>query len=369
MCNLKAKKNRLVKRDESFKASVNEVCARLRLLLEESVQKNLTENMLFSGGVDTSILATVASKFVHLRGFTCAFEIALAPDIKYAKLMAKRLRIKHFIHYFNEDKIFEVLPEVVKALDSFDPMEVRNSVTAMIGLKFAKDNGATSIMTGDAADELFAGYHIFLRLKKEKLSEELRKMWNVMTFSSIPLGKSIGIEVKIPYLDPDFKSFAMDLDPQYKIQREEGQVWGKWILRKAYEDVLPEEIAWRDKNPIEVGSGTTILPSFFNKRIPDSEFKEKKRKYLESDKVIIRDKEQLVYYEAYRSVLGVPHPTDPKGRRCPQCNSNVPENATVCRTCGAYPITPNGSTITAESYANKQKPFQRNSNGVHGSKL
>ncbi len=353
---MKVKRNRIISSDGSFKASVNEVCSRLRLLLEESVQKNLTENMLFSGGVDTSILAAIASKFVHLRGFTCAFEIAPAPDIKYAKLMAKRLGIDHFIHYFNEDRIFEVLPEVVKALKSFDPMEVRNSITAMTGLKFAKDNGATSIMTGDAADELFAGYHIFLHLGEEKLGAELRKMWNVMTFSSIPMGKSIGVEVKIPFLDPDFKSFAMNLDPQYKIQTEKGQIWGKWILRKAYEDVLPGEIAWRDKNPIEVGSGTTILPSFFDKRIPDSEFKEKKRKYLKSDRVIIRDKEQLTYYETYRSVLGVPHPIDPEGRTCPQCNSNVPEKATVCRTCGAYPITVNGSTITAKrAYANKQK--------------
>ncbi len=226
----------------------------------------------------------------------------------------------------------------------------------MIGLEFAKENGATSVMTGDAADELFAGYHTFLRLEKEKLSKELRKMWNIMTFSSISMGKSIGVDVKIPFLDQNFKAFAMNLDPHYKVQRERGQLWGKWILRKAYEDVLPEEIAWRDKNPIEVGSGTTILPSFFDKKIPDSEFLEKKRKYLESDRVIIRDKEQLVYYETYRSVLGVPHPTDPKGRTCPQCNSNVPEKATVCRTCGAYPITLNGFTITAKlAYANKQK--------------
>ena len=359
---MKTKENLYTARGNTGKATLDDVCAKLRFLLEKSVQKNLTEDMLFSGGLDTSILAAVASKFIRLKGFTCAFKKARAPDIKHADLMARKLGMKHHIHYFDEDEISEVIPEVVTTLNSFDPMEVRNSISIMIGLRFAKYNGATSIMTGDAADELFAGYHTFLRLEGEELSEELRKMWNAMTFSSIPLGRSIGMEVKIPYLDPDFKSFAMNLDPRYKVQKEREQLWGKWILRKAYEDVLPEEIAWRDKNPIEVGSGTTILPSFFNKRIPDSEFKEKKRKYLESDKVIIRDKEQLVYYEAYRSVLGVPHPTDPKGRRCPQCNSNVPENVTVCRTCGAYPITPNGSTITAESYANKQKPFQRNYN-------
>ena len=181
---MKTKENQHTQREESVKATLNEVCAKLRFLLEKSVQKNLTDNMLFSGGVDTSILAAVASKYARLKGFTCAFKIAPAPDIKHAKLMAKRLGIEHFIHYFDEDEIFEVLPEVVRPLNSFDPMEVRNSITAMIGLKLAKNNGATSIMTGDAADELFAGYHTFLQMEEKKLSEELQKMWNIMTFSS-----------------------------------------------------------------------------------------------------------------------------------------------------------------------------------------
>ena len=101
---------------------------------------------------------------------------------------------------------------------------------------------------------------------------------------------------------------------------------------------MPEEIAWRMKDPIEVGSGTTTLPSFFNLRIDDSEFEDKRKKYLEEDKVAIRDKEQLFYYEVYRSTIGVPHTTDLKGKTCPQCNSNVLERSTFCRTCGAYPV-------------------------------
>jgi len=159
----------------------------------------------------------------------------------------------------------------------------------------------------------------------------------------------MGIEVRQPFLDSEVKEFAMNLDPRYNVQEERGEVWGKWILRKAYEDVLPPEIRWRDKNPIEVGSGTTILPKFMAKKISDSEFTAKKKKILETDKVTIRDKEQLVYYEAYREVVGVPHPEDPDARTCPQCNSNVPENATVCKTCGAYPITANGTSVTSET--------------------
>ena len=318
--------------------SINEIGLKLRFLSEKAVQKNLTDGILFSGGLDTSVLATVASKFTSLKAFTCAFQGAPAPDIEHAKLMASKLKLRHYIHYFNEDELFEAIPPVVKTLKSFDPMEVRNSLTIFIASKFAKDNGADSVITGDALDELFAGYPWLFSLEKEKLDVELLKMWDVMTFSSVPIGKAVGVEVKIPYLDPDFKSFAMKLDSQYKIQEERGKKWGKWIVRKAFEDVLPEEIAWRMKDPIEVGSGTTTLPSFFNLRIADSEFEDKRKKYLEEDKVAIRDKEQLFYYEVYRSTIGVPHTTDLKGKTCPQCNSNVLERSTFCRTCGAYPV-------------------------------
>jgi asparagine synthase (glutamine-hydrolysing) len=332
-------------------ASVDKVAVELRALLENAVKKNLTEDMLFSGGIDTSILAAIASKYVRIRGFTCAFKQANALDLKYAELMAKQLNIEHYINLFDEDEIFEVIPDVVKVLGSFDPMEVRNSITITIGLKFAKSYGSTKLITGDGADELFAGYHMYYRHvgNKEKLRAMLKRMWDIMAFSAVPLGMSMGIKVRQPFLDLDVKEFAMKMDPRYNVQEERGEVWGKWILRKAYEDVLPPEVRWRDKNPIEVGSGTTILPKFMAKKISDSEFAAKKKKILETDNVTIRDKEQLVYYEAYREVAGVPHPEDPNARTCPQCNSNVPENASVCKTCGAYPITAKGTSVTSET--------------------
>ena len=85
---------------------------------------------------------------------------------------------------------------------------------------------------------------------------------------------------KLENLDPEVKEFAMNLDPRYCVQEEKGEVWGKWILRKAYEYVLPPEVRWRDKNPIEVGSGTTILPKFMAKKISESEFVSKNGDWL-----------------------------------------------------------------------------------------
>jgi asparagine synthase (glutamine-hydrolysing) len=316
---------------------INEICFKLRFLLEDAVKRNLADGILLSGGLDTSILALIASRFVSLKSFTAALEGAPAPDVKYASLVAKNLGLKHFIHYFDKKELYDAIQTVVKTVKSFDPMEVRNSVTIYVALKIAGEEGLSAVITGDGCDELFAGYDFLLDLKREKLKLELEKLWSVMAFSSISLAKAIGIQAKLPYLDSHLKYFATKLDLQCKIRNEKGQVWGKWILRKAFEGALPDEIVWRVKTPIEIGSGTSILPSLFNHKISDEEFEEKRRKYLEDDRVIIRNKEQLFYYEVYRSTVGAPRPIV-KGKVCPWCNSNVDEKATYCRTCGAYPI-------------------------------
>lgn len=130
----------------------------------------------------------------------------------------------------------------------------------------------------------------------------------------------------------------MSVPVDYKVRCERGQIWGKWILRKAFEGLLPDEVVWRVKTPIEQGSGTHTLPSLFNQTISDEEFEEGRRSCLEKDRVIMRDREHLYYYSLYRSLLGAPHPTDSKSRVCPGCSSNAAEKATYCRTCGAYPI-------------------------------
>jgi len=317
---------------------INEICQKLRLLLEEAVKRNLSEGVLLSGGLDTSALVALASKYTPLKAFTVAFDGASAPDINYAKLVADHFGLKHSVQTFGEDDLYKAIPLVVKKLESFDPMEIRNSLTIFIGLKAAREKGVSSIMTGDGCDELFAGYSFLFGLEKEKLHFELQRLWKVMRFSSVDLAYLLGMEVKLPYLDSEFKEFAMEIDPELKVQVERGQTWGKWIIRKAFENILPEEIVWRAKTPIEVGSGTATLTTIFNSIISDVYFREKMEKYLDEDKVTIRDKEQLFYYEVYRRTVGVPHPKDIAGKICPYCNSTLPLISSYCRTCGAYPI-------------------------------
>jgi asparagine synthase (glutamine-hydrolysing) len=306
--------------------------------LEQSIRRNLTDGLLLSGGLDTAMLAYLAVNWSKPFCITVALEGAPAPDIGYAKLVASRLQLEHYVHYFGDEELEEGIRATIRTMKTFDPMEVRNSTAGYLALKVAKDHGISAAMTGDGCDELFGGYSFLFELSQEETEVALQKLWADMRFSSVYLGKELGIEVKLPYLDPQLKDFAMKLDAGLKIKSEKGQTWGKWVLRKAFESIMPREIVWRTKAPIEVGTGTTILPSLFDLKIPESEFSEKKAGYLNEDGVTIRDKEHLYYYEIYRSLIGIPRATTAGGKMCPDCGSSLEERASFCRTCGAYPV-------------------------------
>jgi asparagine synthase (glutamine-hydrolysing) len=306
--------------------------------LEESVKRNLSDGLLLSGGLDTTILAYLASRWSQPSCITVALRGAPAPDVDYAKLVASRLGLSHYVHYFSDEELDESIRAAIRVMKSFDPMEIRNSAAIYVTLKAGRDRGISTLMTGDGGDELFGGYSFLFGLTKEQLEAALKKMWTHMRFSSIYLAEDLGVEVRLPFLDPQFEALATELDVGLKVKSEGGQVWGKWILRKAFENIIPREIVWRVKAPIEVGTGTTTLPSLFDSRVSDSEFSEKKTRYLNQDRVIIRSKEHLFYYEIYRGTIGVPSATVSGAKYCPGCGASVDEGATFCRTCGAYPI-------------------------------
>lgn len=305
--------------------------------LEASVKRNLSDGLLLSGGLDTAIIAYLMVKWRKPYCVTVALEGAPAPDIPYAKLIVANLGLKHDLHYFGEEELNEAISATIRVLKTFDPMEVRNSAAAYVALKTAKDLGLKSVMTGDGGDELFAGYSFLFKHTPAQLDKALKKMWSKMTFSSIPMGKDLGVEVRPPFIDPQFRAFAEKIDVTLKVRKDRGQMWGKWVLRKAFEGIISKEVAWRVKAPLEVGTGTTTLPAFFDARITDAEFNRKKAEYLAED-VVIRDKEHLKYYEAFRSIHGIPGAVARGDKKCPDCGTGVAQDVTFCRTCGAYPV-------------------------------
>jgi asparagine synthase (glutamine-hydrolysing) len=311
-----------------------------RALVSKVVQKNMAEGILFSAGTDTSIIAYEAVKYnPNIKAITVSFKQGKPRDTEYVKKMVDFLNLNHEFYVFDIEEAISAAEDVVKVLKTFDPMDVRNTVPAYIGLTVAKERGIKSVLTGDALDELF-GYPWQFHLSETEFVKALSDMWGEMAFSSIPMGNSVGVTVKAPYLDPLFMDYAKKLPVKFKVNIENGVKYGKWILRKAYAELIPKEVTWRSKAPLEQGTGTWVLPDYFDKKVTTEDFEEKKKLYLDKDDVILTSKEQLIYYELFRKRFGIPSEVynDTSGKQCPNCKGYVKTKIGFCKICGTYPI-------------------------------
>jgi asparagine synthase (glutamine-hydrolysing) len=322
--------------------SIDGAAAECRDIVGESIHRNVGDSILLSGGLDTSIIAHVVAKETseRLTCFTVSFqeEGVVAPDVQFARAIAKELGLDWRLLELTSSKLPGRLAGVVRVLRTFDPMEVRNSVVVYHGMAAAQELGLSKVMTGDAADELFAGYDFSFKLPPEQLPEKLRGLWKVMRFSSVPIARALHASASLPYLDPSVVRFAEKLAPGQLVGARDERKYGKLILRVAFEALIGETNAWRVKTPIEYGSGTTCLPEYYRARIRDDEFLGAKREAAFRDGVEIRDKEHLEYYRIYLAAFPPPSALATTEHRCPSCGADVTPSSTFCVTCGAYPI-------------------------------
>ena len=297
-----------------------DICEQLRTKLKEAVERNRAEGILLSGGVDTSILAFVAKPST---GFTVALKDSPASDIVYSEKIAKFLGIQHKKMEFTMEEALAILPEVIRILETFD-LALPNDLAIYFALKLAEESGVSSVMTGDGADELFAGYSYMAELTPEDLERYIKRLSQNWHFSAGYLGKALGIEIKQPFLDENFVRFALQIKPELKV--EDGV--GKYILRKSFESLLPPEIVWRRKEAIEYGSGSTKLHEIINSMVTDEEFQSA------TEKVDIKfiNKEHLFYWHIYNEVVGkIPKARDDE-IGCPCCGAAI--GIYHCPTCG-----------------------------------
>ena len=322
-------------------SEVTKLLPEVRTLVNKVVKKNMAEGFLFSAGTDTQIIAYEAVKYKpDIPCLTLAFKHGTPKDTEYVKKMVALLHLKQETYQFGKEDVLKFYPKVVEALKKYDPMEIRNSLPVYIGLTLFKPKGIKSVFTGDALDELF-GYPWQFHLTEAEFAKKQEEMWAEMGFSSVPMAESLGMEIKSPYRDPAFMKWAMKLPIKYKINMYNGVKYSKWIMRKAYEDVIPKDIIWRPKAPLEAGTGTETLRTYFNDMVTDKDFAEKKAAIKKADDVEIQDKEQLLYYEVFRKKFGKPKDVFPKvagGVECPKCHSYIKTKIQFCKTCGAYPI-------------------------------
>jgi asparagine synthase (glutamine-hydrolysing) len=312
--------------------------ARCRSVVESSIYRNAGDSLMLSGGLDTSIIAHVVAERARPKCYTVVFPLGESPDVPYAKAIARRLALEWEVLALTPERLPERLADVIRVLKTFDPMEVRNSVAVYHGLAAARDQGFCKVMTGDAVDELFAGYSFSFNLPPLELMKRLRDLWRVMHFSSKPMADSLGISASLPYLDPLVVRFAKTLSPEQLVGSRNGKKYGKLILRVAFEKMIGKKSAWRVKMPIEYGSGTTFLPKYYENKITHSTFNRGQKVADSQDKVKIRDKEHLEYYRLYRTIFPPPSELARTDHRCPECGADVRPGSTFCITCGAYPI-------------------------------
>ncbi len=306
-----------------------------RSILQDACEKCDSDWIALSGGLDSSIIANLMKK-EKTHAMTIITKDFVGTDLTYAQIMAKYVGIPLSLMHIDLEEVLEAINETVKILGNFNDIEIRNSVVPYIYLKSLKDDGINSVITGDGADEVFAGYNFLLKKNEDELVSELSRIKKIMHFPSKEIGESLNMKVEMPFLDNEVIDFSENIPISEKINTKDGKRFGKWILRKSFENEIPDSIVWREKSPMQDGSGTANLTNLFNSIITDKIFTQKKTRILEEDGVYIRTKESLHYYECFRKSNSVKK--SDSDNRCPDCNYKIEPNSRFCRMCGKFPI-------------------------------
>jgi len=304
-------------------------------ILEKSCNLSESQLIALSGGLDSSILAHYIKKR-ESKGIAIISEDFVSTDLTYCQIISKVTKIPLTIHNVTTSEILEAVESTIKILKNFNDIEIRNNVVMYLAIKWAKENDYKSIITGDGADELFAGYNFLVNKPENELDSEIKRVCSIMHFPSQKIGEELKIKVESPFLEDELIKIAKEIPSNLKIKEEKETRFGKWILRKTFENYLPPQIVWRKKSPMQDGPGTVGLTNLFESIINEEKFVEKKLTVKKHDDVVIRTRESMYYYEIFKKMYGTPVDKNAK-TQCPYCKHEV-MGSKFCRMCGAFPI-------------------------------
>ena len=308
----------------------------VRTLLEKITSRCDANWIAFSGGLDSSILGQI-KKEQDLNAITIITKDFLGTDLEYSQILGKHIGVHLELRYVNINEILDAVKGTIKILKNFNDIEIRNSIVSYLYLNTLKEKNVKKVITGDGADEIFAGYNFLIKKNHAELRTELRRMKKIMHFTSQKIASELGISVQMPYINENVIELAETLPIEQLVNQKNGVKFGKWVLRKAFEDDLPYSVIWRKKTPMQDGSGTTGLTKMFDAVITDDIYQEKTKKIKSKDGVTIRTKESLHYYELYRENFKVPE-YDGNKNICTDCNAELVTNSKFCRMCGKFPL-------------------------------
>ena len=314
---------------------MEDISKNLYQILEESCNSCQSNLISLSGGLDSSIITYFLRKR-DLNSVAIISEDFVSTDLTYCQMISKEMKIPLSIYNVSTSAILEAIENTIRILKNFNDIEIRNNVVMYLAIKWAKENDQKSIITGDGADELFAGYNFLVNKPENELDAEIKRVCSIMHFPTQKIGKELGIKIESPFLNQKIIELSNQIPSNLKIKEEKGKRYGKWILRKTFEKHIPLQIAWRRKSPMQEGAGTSGLTNLFESIISEETYVEKKLTVEKNDEVVIRSRESMYYYEIFKKLYGSPV-NDNAEHKCPYCKHEV-NNSKFCRMCGAFPI-------------------------------
>ncbi|MBI4930071.1 MAG: asparagine synthase B [Bacteroidetes bacterium] len=259
---------------ENVKDNASDTAA-LKKSLEDAVHRQLMSDVpygvLLSGGLDSSIISAITKKYAanriesgdkqqawypQLHSF--AVGLVGSPDLAAAKKVAAHIGSVHHEINFTVQEGLDAIRDVIYHLETYDVTTIRASTPMYLLARVIKSMGIKMVLSGEGADEIFGGYLYFHKAPNPQAfhEETIRKLSKLHLYDCLRANKSLaawGIEGRVPFLDKEFMDVAMRLNPKDKMAGN-GKI-EKWILRKTFEDYLPQSIAWRQKEQFSDGVG------------------------------------------------------------------------------------------------------------------
>ena len=349
--------------ESGSKTAVDEIHDALEASVKRQLMSDVPYGVLLSGGLDSSVISAVAQKYSKYRiengeqtkaywPRLHSFAVGLkgAPDLAKAKLVADHIgTVHHEINYTIQEGL-DAIRDVIYFIETYDVTTVRASTPMYLLARVIRSMGIKMVLSGEGADEVFGGYLYFHKAPgaKEFHEETVRKLGKLYMYDCLRANKSLaawGIEGRVPFLDKEFLDVAMGMDPRLKMCP--GKTMEKKVVREAFADLLPEEVAWRQKEQFSDGVGYSWIDTL--KQITASAVSDEQMAHAAERFPINPPQNKEEYY--YRSIFAEHFPSDSAAKSVP----SVPSVA--CSTAEAL--------AWDASFKNQNDPSGRAVAGVH----
>lgn len=278
--------------------SIQAIREALQAAVHRQLMSDVPYGVLLSGGLDSSITSAVAKKYAERRIESDdtqtawypqlhSFSVGLegSPDLAAARKVADHIGTVHHEIKFTIQEGLDALRDVIYKLETYDVTTIRASTPMYLMARVIKSMGIKMVLSGEGADELFGGYLYFHKAPnaREFHEETVRKLSKLHMYDCLRANKSLaawGIEGRVPFLDKEFMDVAMSINPQDKMIN--GERMEKWVVRKAFEDMLPESVVWRQKEQFSDGVGYSwidTLKEMVNTEVSDEQLANAKYKF------------------------------------------------------------------------------------------